>query len=207
MELVNGALRVAFDNRHAPTSATFNNSMFNDGSFHRLRLQIASELTVSLDGVSRIIPSAPNGVLNVATGYFLGGLQNYTALAASHLESHTSLLGCIANFSVNGQLASLQSLASGSSRPTASGCVRSTGCTPSPCQQGGECVDEWSSTSCSCPSGTSGQYCQVVESVSFNGKHRDMQISSVQMRKEKKYFFGLFAQCHIHFKYRSYDIV
>ena len=170
VELVNGSLRVAYDSLVSPTSTVFTDQDYSDGAFHSLSLSISSRLTVVVNGVSRVLVSSPNGEVNIGSGYFIAGIDMPTATAMHLLSSTNSLIGCIANFTVNQKAVSLDNLSSGPVRP-AIGCSRSSGCAqPSTCQQGGACVDEWYSTSCRCRGGTSGPTCQNVVSVSFNGK-------------------------------------
>ena len=58
------------------------------------------------------------------------------------------------------------------------GCTRRHPCTTNVCQNGGTCVDEWVTFSCSCPSGVFGSTCQNQVSASFTSNAMGMRFYS-----------------------------
>ena len=92
-------------------------------------------------------------------------------ISLDHLYSWT--IFSIQNFTVDNQLQSLTlppmlvgNTTSQGNAPSP-GCIVSTPCQTSPCQNGGTCVDYWLSYECSCPLGFEGTYCEIQTLASF----------------------------------------
>ena len=135
----------------------------NDGTPHHVAITLQGALAsiaVDTSSFGSTSPSPDSPLPQFTSPLFIGGFGSPTMATLFHLQSDVSLVATISNFRINQQLLLYSSVVEHIEVDFAF--FRDVNmCAPTPCSNGGQCVDLWADYSCTCSHGYSGERCQV----------------------------------------------
>ena len=191
----------------------------NDGIPHHVAITLQGPLAsiavdTSLFGSTAPSPNSP--LPQFASPLFIGGFGLPTIATSFHLQSDASLVATISNFRINQQLLLYSSIVMQNEVDFAF--LRDMNmCAPTPCSNGGQCVDLWTNYSCTCSHGYSGERCQVQNlahySLSAFSVHPISNVTNITYRFTTQQHSGVImtlisvSKDNAHLKYDHYVLL
>lgn len=181
LELINGVLLVKYEaggGLNEEKSLELGESL-NDGDFHRLSLSLQTDKAICLVDSNNCTSGIPcYGEIPVSDPIefngplYLGGISDTDVpdnITKFHLDDTVSLISTIKDFRINNTAIEYASVVD--SIGVVLGMARDESlCDPSPCTNGGQCLDRWTSSYCACPNGYGGPTCDILHTAHLNGE-------------------------------------
>lgn len=165
LELVNGRL-----NLHSPLlnkwEGVFIGSGLNNSEWHKVVVAINStHLLLSANEETTIYPinqyDSNTSYTTFPVTYLGGAIPRLTSYLRHLTHAASSFVGCMQDVTINNQwIFPLEKNVNQSLENVEPGCHRTPQCQPNPCNENGECIDEWSMYRCSCHRPSIGDRCQ-----------------------------------------------
>lgn len=173
LELVNGRL-----NLHSPLlnkwEGVFIGSGLNNSEWHKVVVAINStHLLLSANEETTIYPinqyDSNTSYTTFPVTYLGGAIPRLTSYLRHLTHAASSFVGCMQDVTINNQWVFPNEINVNQSLENVEpGCQRTPQCQPNPCNENGECIDEWSMYRCSCHRPSIGDRCQY----NITGKKR-----------------------------------